>query len=927
LVITGLTGTLGTVSLTGANSQLTLDGTGYTVDSSFNAVNGQSVNLHGSWTAAPGVNLSTNGGTLGLGTPGDVTKTWDTTGTISVTNGTVKLGGATSSLSALTVTISTINVVSTYTTAQITPLLGGNKLSVGAGGVLDNTNATLALDGAAQTLTLAGGKLTSGTVTATNGARVVVTGYGSTFDGLTLNSDVDMTTSNANATVLDGLTLNGTLLLGDRAGQTTSTLNFSGDQTLDGTGTIHFGQTNSPNRLNLLSVPYGNTLTIGSGITISQGNGAIGSAYNYYYSQGSVVNQGVIDADGGGSSIVLNLNSFSNEGTIEASNGGSLTVTGLASGLGTVILQDANSALTLNGSSYTVDSSFNLTDGQTLNLLGTWSSPAGVTIMTTDATLGLGTPGDSSAAWSAGDAISATGSTVYLGGTASSIASLTVTSSSVHVVGTYTASELAGAINDTNSLEIGQGGVLDNTGNTLNLDANTGSLKIAGGTLINGSVTATGGAKVVVTGSGSVLNGVTLNSDLDLTQGYVNATVENGLTLNGTLLLGDPNGQSTSVLNFSGSQTLDGTGAVQFGAPDSPYSFNQLAVYYGSTLTIGAGITINQGKGTIGSAYYYYYNQGTVVNLGVIKADGSGTSITINLNSFSNQGTIQASNGGSLTVTGLNSGLGTVVFTDANSALSLDGINYAVDSSFSASNGQTLKLLGSWTADAGIAITATDATLGLGSPGSNSDWETSGSISAANSTVSLGGTTSSLGNVTITNSMLNIVSTYTTAQLQPLQTSNQLAIETNGVLDNTNNTLTLDATTGSLTLDGGTLRGGTVSASGGSQVVVTAANSSVLDGVTLNSDLDLTARGAYVTILDGMTLNGTARIGDPIGGSGATLNFGGNQTLDGTGLIRFGNFGDPNYQQNVLSVAYGATLTVGAGITIAGGSGAIGMPN
>ncbi len=60
-------------------------------------------------------------------------------------------------------------------------------------------------------------------------------------------------------------------------------------------------------------------------------------------------------------------------------------------------------------------------------------------------------------------------------------------------------------------------GTLDNTGTTLALNATTGSWNLVGGTLKNGTLSETGGAKLVGTASGGTLDGVTLNGDLDLT--------------------------------------------------------------------------------------------------------------------------------------------------------------------------------------------------------------------------------------------------------------------------------------------------------------------------------------------------------------------------------------------------------------------------
>ena len=58
-------------------------------------------------------------------------------------------------------------------------------------------------------------------------------------------------------------------------------------------------------------------------------------------------------------------------------------------------------------------------------------------------------------------------------------------------------------------------------------------------------------------------------------------------------------------------------------------------------------------------------------------------------------------------------------------------------------------------------------------------------------------------------------------------------------MDNTSNTLVLNASTGPWLMNGGTIRGGVVQTSGGAQLVFTQGNGSVLDGVTVNGDLDV----------------------------------------------------------------------------------------
>jgi hypothetical protein len=98
--------------------------------------------------------------------------------------------------------------------------------------------------------------------------------------------------------------------------------------------------------------------------------------------------------------------------------------------------------------------------------------------------------------------------------------------------------------------------------------------------------------------------------------------------------------------------TLDGNGELVFGSS----SFNALKIFIGgSEFTIGPNITIHGHRGTIGSAL-----NPKVTNDGTIQADVSGGTITLQASgvspgpepSWTNRGTIEALNGGSLRATG-----------------------------------------------------------------------------------------------------------------------------------------------------------------------------------------------------------------------------------------------------------------------------------
>ena len=413
-----------------------------------------------------------------------------------------------------------------------------------------------------------------------------------------------------------------------------------------------------------------------------------------------------------------------------------------------------------------------------------------------------------------------------------------------------------GTIGSSNGGVIGIVGTLDNTSQTLTLSASNGPVTLSGGgTIKGGTLASADGSAIRVTNA--VLDGVTLNGDLDLTPQNATLTVRNGLVLNGTATIGGNGGNGFNTLYFTGNQTLSGNGAVMFGSTGyTGLVLNQS----NTTLTIGAGITVHGGSsGTAGARLGYSdWNGGgsgtTILNQGTINADVAGTSLTIypgNSGTLSNEGSLQASNGGTLNVNGLTGNLGMAALTGTGSALLLSGSSYVNNLGLTVSAGTTLNLGGSIT-------------------------------------------TSALGTINKTGGTVNLT----------------------GALDNTGTTLAFNATTGSWQLAGGTITGGTVTETGGAKLIA-ASSGGTLDGVTLNGDLDLTAQSATLTVKHGLVLNGTATIG----GNGVTgfnqMIFTGTQTLSGNGAVVFG---DAAYTALILSQS-DTTLTIGAGITVHGGSG------
>ena len=220
-------------------------------------------------------------------------------------------------------------------------------------------------------MNLLGGTIKGGSYTSADGAELVFTTSGGTLDGVTANANLDLSNGGGtNATIVDGLTLNGVAYLGSSS---TSVYNyarlyFSTTETLGGSGSIVFssGYGSGSNAIYLTN--GGTTLTIGPGITIHGANGTI----SYYYSNNVLVNQGTIAADTSGGTVSVNVSTLTNQGTMSASNSGILTLGGTWSNTGTI----SESSATVNlGGLFTPAGlgTFNRSGG-TVNLTGTLDS-------------------------------------------------------------------------------------------------------------------------------------------------------------------------------------------------------------------------------------------------------------------------------------------------------------------------------------------------------------------------------------------------------------------------------------------------------------------------------------------------------------------------------------------------------------------------
>ena len=368
---------------------------------------------------------------------------------------------------------------------------------------------------------------------------------------------------------------------------------------------------------------------------------------------------------------------------------------------------------------------------------------------------------------------------------------------------------------------------------------------------------------MLVTSNGNNrLDGVTVEGDLTLAANSALLRIANGLTLDGTIHM-DGNG---ATLGFEGSQTLSGSGTIQFGTSGSGNRYLEMAS--DGTLTIDAGITLRGGKANVGGSSRWGRSM-SLINQGAILADVPGQTLRIQASrgSFVNQGLLLAA-GGTLNVDQLTGNLG-----DA-----------------AASGGGHLDLDGTYTNDRQLTIDASTLTL-------RGDWTNADTLVASGATINLDGS-------------------FTLADVGTLQRTGG-SVQLVGTLDNTATTLTLNSASGSWTMQGGTVIGGTIVTTPEASLLVTSNGNNRLDGVTVEGDLTLAANIALLRIANGLTLDGTIHMD----GNGATLGFEGSQTLSGSGTIQFGTSGSGN---RYLEMASDGTLTIDAGITLRGGKANVG---
>jgi hypothetical protein len=816
----------GTIANDGAGQTLTLNPTGLTNNGTLRVANGSTMNVAtlggnaGTLTfSGTGNVLDIAAGTYTLNTPVTIAGntlalggTVTLASTLTLSSGTFSLDGAWSNTGTITVNGGVLNMGGTFTRAGIGTFVrggGGTAGAVNITGVLDNSGGTLALTAATGTWVLGGtagaGTISGGTVTQAGGARLGIGNASNTLVDVAIPGELALTIDNGR-TRIHGTTSFGSARL---AGSSTA-LGFAPGSTI--TSNIVMEGASGTRAVELNGTAGTLTIAPGASISIAPGSGVSGMVGGGFWFGGSttLANQGTISSDVSGRSMSINAVSTLNTGTIRASAGGSVTVGTLSGNANTLSLSGAGTLAVTNGA-YTLNSNLTVSDG-VLELGGTWTNAAAFTL--------AGGRADFNGAWNNTSTVTVNGGVLNMGGTFTRAG-----------IGTFArgGGGTAGTVNIT--------GALNNASGTLALNATTGTWNLGstagGGTITGGGVTQSGGAMLAIGPANNLLQDVAITGDLVLAVTNARTRIA-GTTSFATARL---QGQSTA-LGFAPGSILTGsiiiegaTGGTR--AVEMNGSAGAFTIAPGASIVMAAGLGAN---GQIGGGFWYGGNM-TLTNQGTIANDAAGRTMTLGATTTTNNGTLRATNGSTLDITTLSGNLNTLTMSGA-SQVDVAGGTYTVNSNVTVPDG-TLELSGTWT-NAGV-LTLTSGVLTL-----DGAWTNTGTLAVNGGTLNMGGS-------------------YTRATIGTFARGGGGAAGTVvlfGTLDNTSNTLALNATTGTWVLGGtpgaGTILGGTVTEAAGAVLGVGNANN-LLQGVTVSGELVLLTNSARVRLTNGSTFT-TARL-------------------------------------------------------------------
>ncbi len=727
------------------------------------------------------------------------------------------------------------------------------------------------------------GLLQGGTWTFSSGNVMNTSGaFTASIEGVTLNGNIDAATAISFFTA-GNLTLNGTMSLGNTAGSTYAEMDVNGF--LGGSGSIVFGESGL-NFLKNVQLNTGmsspGTLTIESPLVISGDNGSITipapSGGNTY---GQIVNQGTIEDNVSGGTLTVSGSPFANQGLVEGTSSGTISFTQSPDNQAAGTMSANGGTISETSSQFSNEGSIQATNSGTLTI-SSLSNASGATVTVTNSTLTLE------------------------GSSLQNLGTITANNSTVNLAGEFSQAGL-GTFNRT-------GGTVNVTGTVdgnITLNSTTGVWNILGSAVLNGTqITEQNGVDAGWAATGGILEGVTINGDLNLTlaaNGYL--YVLDSLTVTGNLMLGNSAGTTAATI-YLGSPANFGT---------SQYS-NTPSGYHVSTDT---KLTVD-GQIIFGT---WYPNSIVNTNIKVIPKPGPGDPPAVA--TWDNAGVITYYGASEVEVAGaIVGGSGSITDEFSGGTIQIDTSVTASGSSSAIQVGGSpiLGVSQNKLINDGVLQATGGASLTLGDLN-----QTTGTVTVSNSALQLINSLNNGSTITATNSTVYLGSTFTQAELGTFNPSGSIVYLTGTLTGG----LTLNASTGSWYMHGGTVDGGVVSESGGAELAFTNFTGVLKDGVTFDGNMDLDAglnaslqNSPEVKVDGGLTLNGTAYLGNAASSAFGSITFGDNLnspgSLEGTGTVVFsGSNSGGNYIANDWNGQGGQTLTIGSGIAIQGSSGSL----
>lgn len=856
-------------------------------------------------------------------------------------------GSSSSSVFNITGTVSGTGGSITKTNGNLLTLSAGNSFTGGVrlgGGTLRIGNVSALGTGTLSVTAASTFASMSGTAYGINNAVVAnsdfTIGDGTGTGNLTFSNTFNLGTNSRTLTVVNNSTISGQVSQGNLIKIGAGTLTLSGNNASTftnatvGTGVLGVsgGSAISDSGAVILSNVSGATFLVSGSETIGSLQGGGGTGGNVSIASG----QTLTVAESGSqtfSGIISNSGNFTKTGTGTLTLGGANTFGGTLTIAQGAISAGANNNLG-GGSAMTISNAAKLIT------TGSFTSTRALTIGTGGGEINVATSTvfSNTGAVSGSTALTKTGSgTLALSNASSSYSgTIGVTAGTLQVNGTATSMDVN--VTNSGSVLMGAGSIGDVTvnngafiapGNSVG-NLSVSSLTLEGGGGYNWEITAATGTAgtnwdliTVGGGSGTVTNNATSGnpftifmqgnpSGWDVTNSY-SWTIINAGTITGFAT-------NAFAVNFSGFTGATPTGTFSFSnvsgdlimaytAPDTTYN-----------VTVGANTAANQGSAQATNSVAQFTGAAALNKL------GAGTLIMTNpANNYSGvttvkEGTLQINVNAPLSAAGALGTASSAVVVGDTAAAAAAGFNFGVAG---ITNARGLSVVaGTGSADRIIGTTITSGVAeqsGTVAVNTNTVFQAAGG-----GTLLVSGAISGAGNITISNSGLNIFSGVNTySGTTTILTNSTLRIANNDALGTTAGATTVNGG-GTLALsnnissaEGITINGSGVSSAGAIRNI--SGNNTLSGGIVLGSASRINAdTGTTLTLSGGvtgagqaLTLGGAGNI--TVSTTGINTTTSGSLTIDSTGVVTLGASGN-----------YTGTTTLSSGTLRIGNNSALG---